>query len=414
MPGAVAALCPSQLHARIVALPPPAAAGPGPELADATAAAVALGVRLSGVIGQLWAVKLQVGTRHALLPALDGRVTRRCSSAGAQPAGALPSPTRPFPRHRCRLQVGQPLALSVRLTNEGEADEAIRLSIAATDLAAGAGGGLGDGGAARPSQDAGGAGGGARSALSHRHRDERPAQPQRRPSWGGGRAASPPPVWQAGPRPLRPLWGTPRARRWWSTWRPAPRSARRTGSTHGSGLSRCARPGGPARLVGDACGVGNGGLGPFPLPSPPGELHASNRLPRGVVLAGRCSGGGPLPPGSPPHAQQSPALPGARPRAAPRRAHPPPSPQERTDELLNACVWGDLEGVEGLLGRGCPVDTHDYDGGGGPWVFGPGWGWGEGCRTGSPCGAGGGAAGGARLSGVGWRPGGRGARTPEL
>ncbi|GBF99447.1 hypothetical protein Rsub_11933 [Raphidocelis subcapitata] len=36
--------------------------------------------------------------------------------------------------------------------------------------------------------------------------------------------------------------------------------------------------------------------------------------------------------------------------------------QERTDELLNACVWGDLEDVEGLLARRCPVDARDYDG----------------------------------------------------
>ncbi|GBF95068.1 hypothetical protein Rsub_07569 [Raphidocelis subcapitata] len=120
-PAAVSALCPSQLHVRIVALPPPAATGPGPELVDATAAAQALGVRLSGVVGQLWAV---------------------------------------------RLQVGQPLALEVRLTNAGEADEALRLSIAVADLTAGAGGAPGDGGAARPSQDTGGAGGGAAAAAA--------------------------------------------------------------------------------------------------------------------------------------------------------------------------------------------------------------------------------------------------------
>jgi hypothetical protein len=37
--------------------------------------------------------------------------------------------------------------------------------------------------------------------------------------------------------------------------------------------------------------------------------------------------------------------------------------QERTDELLNDCVWGDGEAVRLLLSRGCPVDSRDYDGG---------------------------------------------------
>jgi len=36
--------------------------------------------------------------------------------------------------------------------------------------------------------------------------------------------------------------------------------------------------------------------------------------------------------------------------------------QERTDELLNACMWGDGAMVQTMLARGCPVDARDYDG----------------------------------------------------
>ncbi|KAI8469362.1 MAG: transport protein Trs120 or TRAPPC9 TRAPP II complex subunit-domain-containing protein [Monoraphidium minutum] len=115
-PAAVAALCPSQLHARLVAAPGPGSACPR-ALADASEAAAALGARLAGFLGQAWAVQ---------------------------------------------LQVGQPLLVELHLTNEGPGDEALQLSIAVVDLARaprGAGGPALDGG--------GGGGGGAAPRPSH-------------------------------------------------------------------------------------------------------------------------------------------------------------------------------------------------------------------------------------------------------
>lgn len=109
---AVTALCPSQLHARLVIVPPPpATATDGSsshaatagrrqalELSDVTAAAHALGVRLSSAVGQLWAV---------------------------------------------RLAVGQPASVELQLGNEGPRDERLRLSVVASDVGVGGGGVLG-------------------------------------------------------------------------------------------------------------------------------------------------------------------------------------------------------------------------------------------------------------------------------
>ncbi len=132
---AVTALCPSQLHARLVIVPPPTAASTDGrqqplELTDVTAAAHALGVRLSSAVGQLWAV---------------------------------------------RLAVGQPASVELQLVNDGPRDERLRLSVAASDVGVGGGGVLGqslDGGGARAGGDgaaaaaAGGGGGGAPAAAT--------------------------------------------------------------------------------------------------------------------------------------------------------------------------------------------------------------------------------------------------------
>ena len=100
-PAALAALAPSRLHARVVAVADDddesggdSGGTCGLELVDATAAAQALGARAPGHIGPLWAV---------------------------------------------RAAVGRPLALEVRLANAAhDRDEAVALSVAVSDLAAAA------------------------------------------------------------------------------------------------------------------------------------------------------------------------------------------------------------------------------------------------------------------------------------
>jgi len=129
---AVTALCPSQLHARMVALPndmPSTAAAldttaASIALLDVTAAAHALGVLLSSIVGQVWAV---------------------------------------------RLQVGQPLVVELRITNQGEQDEQVQFSIKVTDVAGSSGllGLSGDGsagGAGAGAAAPGGGGGSSRAA----------------------------------------------------------------------------------------------------------------------------------------------------------------------------------------------------------------------------------------------------------
>jgi hypothetical protein len=109
-------------------------------------------VRLTSAVGQLWAVRVQV--RRAM-----ARAGRPGAGAPHRTAAAARAPPRLPPP--CHFQVGQAVAIEVRLTNDSPEEERVQLSVAAADLAAearaslegqppggGGGGGPGGGGGA--------------------------------------------------------------------------------------------------------------------------------------------------------------------------------------------------------------------------------------------------------------------------